>query len=183
MAPGDSVAFDLESANPIDATIILDHFDHVIQMANWENFLKSYAHNAFESRRFNLMLCVTSEAHVSRILGLNGGRKFKYLGLDIPNYGRWLEPQVNALVDKVVKRTASHSPIQDSDKQRLIGLAVRAGSPYPIIEAWDRGFDNIDWRRIELLANIAAEDWAAAENIKPPEDLAAERGARRCAIV
>jgi hypothetical protein len=112
LAPGDSVAFDLESANPIDATIILDHFDHVIQMANWENFLKSYAHNAFESRRFNLMLCVTSEAHVSRILGLNGGRKFKYLGLDIPNYGRWLEPQVNALVDKVVKRTASHSPIQ-----------------------------------------------------------------------
>jgi hypothetical protein len=28
-----------------------------------------------------------------------------------------------------------------------------------------------------LLANIAVEDWAAAENIKPPEDVAAERGA------
>ena len=82
------MAFYLESADPIDATIILDHFDHVIQMANWENFLKSYAHNAFESRRFNLMLCVTSEAHVLQIIGLNGGRMFKYLGLDIPDYCR-----------------------------------------------------------------------------------------------
>jgi hypothetical protein len=112
LAPGDCVAFDLESADPIDTTIVLDHFDHVIQMANWENFLKSYAHNAFESRRFNLMLCVTSEAHVSRIIGLNGGRKFKYLGLDIPDYGRWFEPQVSELVHKLVNRTGSHVPIQ-----------------------------------------------------------------------
>jgi hypothetical protein len=52
---------------------------------------------------------------------------------------------------------------------------VRAGSPYPITEAWDRGFDNIDWERIEMIARIAERDWEAATKIKPPETLAAER--------
>jgi len=59
---------------------------------------------------------------------------------------------------------------QQSDKLRLIRLAVDAGSPYPIIEAWDRGFDNIDWVRIETLANTAAKDWEAAARINRPED-------------
>ena len=107
LAPGAPLALDLESANPIDATVILDHFDHVIQMANWENFLLSYAHNAFETRRFNFMLCVTSEAHVSRIVRLNGGRKFQYLGLGIENYGKWFEPQVSAFMEKLTNQTTS----------------------------------------------------------------------------
>ncbi len=98
------MAFDPESANPIDTTIILDHFDNVMRMRNWESCLTSYAHMACGSRRFNLMLCVTSEKNAAQIIQLNSGKKFKYLGLDIPNYGRWLEPEITALVDNLTSR-------------------------------------------------------------------------------
>jgi hypothetical protein len=104
LAPGGPVAFDLESANPIDTTIILDHFDNVMRMRNWESCLTSYAHMACGSRRFNLMLCVTSEKNAAQIILLNCGKKFKYLGEDIPNYSRWLEPEITALVDNLLSR-------------------------------------------------------------------------------
>ncbi len=98
------MAFDLESANPIDTTIILDHFDNVMRMRNWESCLTSYAHMACGSRRFNLMLSVTSEKNAAQIILLNGGKKFNYLGQDVPNYGRWLEPEITALVDNLLSR-------------------------------------------------------------------------------
>uniref|UniRef100_A0A7S0MBQ0 Uncharacterized protein n=1 Tax=Cryptomonas curvata TaxID=233186 RepID=A0A7S0MBQ0_9CRYP len=176
LAPGGPTSFDLESADPIDATIILDHFDHVMQIRNWESCLKSWAHLAYGSRRFNVMLCVTSEMHASQIILLNGGRKFKYLGLDIPNYGKWLEPDITALVGKLSDQDAHGAPkIEDGDRVRLITYGVLSGSPYPIIEAWDRGFDNIDWTRIENMAKMASDDWRAAAQIRAAEDVAAER--------
>ena len=175
LAPGGPVAFDLESADPIDATTVLDHFDHVMQIGNWESCLTSWAHLAFESRRFNVMLCVTSEIHASQIIQMNGGRKFKYLGLDIPNYGVWLEPDITALVDKLSNQDAPGAPMQDDAKVRLISCGVLGGSPYPIMEAWNRGFDNIDWTHIENMAKMARNDWHAAAQIKAPEDVFALR--------
>ena len=65
--------------------------------------------------------------------------------------------------------------MQDDARARLIRFGVLGGSPYPITEAWDRGFDNIDWTRIENIARMASDDWHAAAQIRAAEDLAAER--------
>ena len=90
------------------------HFDNVVWMRNWEICLTSYAHMACGSRKFNLMLCVTSEKNAAQIILLNYGKKFKYLGQDVPNYGRWLEPEITALVDNLLSRDAAPIEVRPS---------------------------------------------------------------------
>jgi hypothetical protein len=64
---------------------------------------------------------------------------------------------------------------QIGTRGRLIELGVRAGSPFQIMEAWDRGFDNIVWARLEGAAIVADNDWHLADQIKSAEELALQR--------
>jgi hypothetical protein len=61
---------------------------------------------------------------------------------------------------------------QIETRQRLIKVGVRAGSPFLIMEAWDRGFDNIAWDRLEGAATVADNDWHLADQVITAEDLA-----------
>ena len=54
-------------------------------------------------------------------------------------------------------------------------MGVRAGSPFLIMEAWDRGFDNIARTRLEGAAIAADNDWHSADQIISAEDLALQR--------
>jgi hypothetical protein len=102
-------------------TIIIDHFDAIIQTEDIQkvkNFVVGYAQQSNSGKRFNMLLCVSSVAYALEILSWNGGRKIMLAAS--PDAARWTEASLRPLVNKLV--------VTDS-KEAILQCASIAGSP------------------------------------------------------
>jgi|APCry1669192522_1035417.scaffolds.fasta_scaffold16898_2 hypothetical protein len=163
---GPSVPNDLESQMPPRYTIILDHFDSVMHLPFMAEFLYQLGHIAATHHKFNILLCFSNHQYASKVVNLNGGRKFSLVAMQ-PDYAKWSDNDISQLVD----RLAPTYGLNDDQKKRLVALGTLAHCPYPIVEALDIGFNDIGNCYIDEVAQTTRNEWSNADKVKRMPDL------------
>ena len=113
------------------ATLIIDHFDNFL----WRDIRSEEACRAFldlvwdarSSRKFNLMVVVTSWEQAQEIIGLTGAR---LIG-DTPEGARWTEAELLALYHIAQRKQDPTTAMRRSREEydEVLNLSIKGGSP------------------------------------------------------
>jgi hypothetical protein len=154
-----------KKAGRASTTIILDHFDTIMKGADHidvESFLTNLAQQSMSGGQFNVILSTSSATNADRILLWNGGRKI-WLPAQ-PDFSRWKQSSVRALLDGLTKNSAT--AWKDKNRKELERLGILSGSPSIVRKLFVEGEGSLGNNRQVCLA--WDESWKKAITFLKP---------------